>query len=74
MNNEHPDDNYDYRNESDASHACHKPVELPQERATSNEAGLDACAALRAAIDIKPAEPKWIDTTDIESELTRVER
>ena len=71
MNNEwdHPDDNYDWSNESDAKHACHQPTKPAQARSTSDEAGQEGIAALRAIVGIKPAPPPRIDTTDIESEL-----
>ena len=71
---EHPDDNYEWSNEDDAKHACHQPTKPAQERSTSDEAGQEGIAALRAIVGLKPAELKRIDTTDIESTLTRVER
>ena len=76
MNSEwdHPDDNYDWSNESDAKHACHQPTKPAQERSTSDEAGQEGIAALRAIVGIKPAEPKRIDTTDIESGLELTDR
>ena len=76
MNSEwdHPDDNYDWSNESDAKHACHQPTKPAQGRSTSDKAGQEGIAALRAIVGIKPAEPAKIDTAAIEAELTRVER
>ena len=71
MNSEwdHPDDNYDWSNESDAKHACHQPAKSAKGRSVSNEAGREGIAALRDIVGIKPADPKRIDTTAIEAEL-----
>ena len=71
MNSEwdHPDDNFEWSNESDVKHACHQPTKSAKGRSASNEAGKEGVAALRDIVGIKPAAPKRIDTTAIEDEL-----
>ena len=56
---------------ADANHAAHKPLTATHKKRSPKKqkesARLIGC--LRAAVGIGPAEPKHIDTTNIEAEL-----
>ena len=53
---------------ADSPHAAHKPLPATAGEKASKGKGLEGIAMLRA-IGIKPADPKWIDTTEIEADL-----
>ena len=65
------DDNYDWSNEGDGSHAAHKPLQAnPQKRSPEKQQeALRRMASLRDVTGIKPAEPKRINTAAAEKEL-----
>ena len=60
--------------DANLSRAAHNALPAPEGKRMDKDEALGLFANMRNNLDIKPAEPKRIDTTDIESTLTRVER
>jgi len=60
--------------DANLSRATHKALPAPEGKRAPKDEAISFFANMRNNLDIKPAEPKRIDTTDIETELTRVDR
>ena len=56
------------------SREAHNALPAPAGKRMDKGEALALIASMRDNLDLEPAEPKRIDTTDIETELTRVDR
>lgn len=55
--------------DANASRAAHNALPAPEGKRASKAEGLAAIARMRASVDFERAEPKKLDTVDIEQEL-----